>query len=256
MILQISSHIIFFFNDTATTEIYTLSLHDALPISLPTWRNPNFTSYSSRSPVAKGTRAGTGGSGAAVAAPACTTTCARSACGSGKTAAISAATRARAYQSTPRVRRRPRWKRSASTRASKSEKVDSIGPGMDATLARAEIVTWLNVDRLDAPSERCRTHEKVDVRGPHRSLDDRLVTRVTNEIAQQRYAIQTKSAERIGHPRYRHIRSERPRSEASQPTHWARRRRGVLGGNGSFGHDEIRPALEAFDQLGQMFRLV
>src|SRR6266581_9408509 len=25
----------FFFNDTATTEIYTLSLHDALPIRLP-----------------------------------------------------------------------------------------------------------------------------------------------------------------------------------------------------------------------------
>src|SRR5215211_8683142 len=27
------SGIVFFFNDTATTEIYTLSLHDALPIS-------------------------------------------------------------------------------------------------------------------------------------------------------------------------------------------------------------------------------
>ena len=27
--------IVFFFNDTATTEIYTLSLHDALPISRP-----------------------------------------------------------------------------------------------------------------------------------------------------------------------------------------------------------------------------
>src|SRR5260370_27305064 len=26
-------HLLFFFNDTATTEIYTLSLHDALPIS-------------------------------------------------------------------------------------------------------------------------------------------------------------------------------------------------------------------------------
>src|SRR2546427_6228174 len=26
---------LFFFNDTATTEIYTLSLHDALPISWP-----------------------------------------------------------------------------------------------------------------------------------------------------------------------------------------------------------------------------
>src|SRR2546422_1405023 len=26
-------HLFFFFNDTATTEIYTLSLHDALPIS-------------------------------------------------------------------------------------------------------------------------------------------------------------------------------------------------------------------------------
>src|SRR2546427_7510811 len=29
-------HFFFFFNDTATTEIYTLSLHDALPISRPT----------------------------------------------------------------------------------------------------------------------------------------------------------------------------------------------------------------------------
>src|SRR6266850_8361770 len=27
--------IVFFFNDTATTEIYTLSLHDALPICFP-----------------------------------------------------------------------------------------------------------------------------------------------------------------------------------------------------------------------------
>src|SRR3712207_7388617 len=27
----------FFFNDTATTEIYTLSLHDALPISVCSW---------------------------------------------------------------------------------------------------------------------------------------------------------------------------------------------------------------------------
>src|SRR5260221_9475195 len=30
----------FFFNDTATTEIYTLSLHDALPISWPTKVSP------------------------------------------------------------------------------------------------------------------------------------------------------------------------------------------------------------------------
>src|SRR5256885_17211289 len=29
----------FFFNDTATTEIYTLSLHDALPISWPVERS-------------------------------------------------------------------------------------------------------------------------------------------------------------------------------------------------------------------------
>src|SRR2546422_7757712 len=31
--LSCSSFFFFFFNDTATTEIYTLSLHDALPIS-------------------------------------------------------------------------------------------------------------------------------------------------------------------------------------------------------------------------------
>src|SRR5882757_11522008 len=37
--------VFFFFNDTATTEIYTLSLHDALPISRAA--NPN-RSYSRR----------------------------------------------------------------------------------------------------------------------------------------------------------------------------------------------------------------
>src|SRR3712207_8949818 len=50
---------IFFFNDTATTEIYTLSLHDALPISLtprsptrrPTPRSP--TRPPSRPPRAR-----------------------------------------------------------------------------------------------------------------------------------------------------------------------------------------------------------
>src|SRR3712207_7476842 len=32
-------HTVFFFNDTATTEIYTLSLHDALPILTTTLRS-------------------------------------------------------------------------------------------------------------------------------------------------------------------------------------------------------------------------
>src|SRR6266540_7388925 len=32
-VFELSSCFFFFFNDTATTEIYTLSLHDALPIS-------------------------------------------------------------------------------------------------------------------------------------------------------------------------------------------------------------------------------
>src|SRR2546429_8808682 len=36
---MLRSYIFFFFNDTATTEIYTLSLHDALPIwTRQTWR--------------------------------------------------------------------------------------------------------------------------------------------------------------------------------------------------------------------------
>src|SRR3712207_9460169 len=33
-------NLFFFFNDTATTEIYTLSLHDALPISAKTAEPP------------------------------------------------------------------------------------------------------------------------------------------------------------------------------------------------------------------------
>src|SRR3712207_9207711 len=32
--MLVYAHRVFFFNDTATTEIYTLSLHDALPIFL------------------------------------------------------------------------------------------------------------------------------------------------------------------------------------------------------------------------------
>src|SRR5256884_7486073 len=35
LVLSLIAIIFFFFNDTATTEIYTLSLHDALPISSP-----------------------------------------------------------------------------------------------------------------------------------------------------------------------------------------------------------------------------
>src|SRR5256885_6348555 len=33
-LIRTKAFLFFFFNDTATTEIYTLSLHDALPISL------------------------------------------------------------------------------------------------------------------------------------------------------------------------------------------------------------------------------
>src|SRR6266511_1422785 len=45
------SHAVFFFNDTATTEIYTLSLHDALPIS----GSSTTTGQASRSPDDCGT---------------------------------------------------------------------------------------------------------------------------------------------------------------------------------------------------------
>src|SRR2546429_2735599 len=43
MIIRLSSNFFFFFfNDTATTEIYTLSLHDALPIY--SWTRVNISS--------------------------------------------------------------------------------------------------------------------------------------------------------------------------------------------------------------------
>src|SRR3712207_8751423 len=35
------NYVLLFFNDTATTEIYTLSLHDALPIWPAAWQNPH-----------------------------------------------------------------------------------------------------------------------------------------------------------------------------------------------------------------------
>src|SRR3712207_9244971 len=39
VLLHVFFFFFFFFNDTATTEIYTLSLHDALPISLERTRS-------------------------------------------------------------------------------------------------------------------------------------------------------------------------------------------------------------------------
>src|SRR6266511_2642488 len=47
-LLSLTCYFFFFFNDTATTEIYTLSLHDALPISpvQPPWVNPPSVSSS------------------------------------------------------------------------------------------------------------------------------------------------------------------------------------------------------------------
>src|SRR2546430_17285102 len=40
ILLALSTNVFFFFNDTATTEIYTLSLHDALPIFLGEGQRP------------------------------------------------------------------------------------------------------------------------------------------------------------------------------------------------------------------------
>src|SRR5262252_10793545 len=53
------SSFIFFFNDTATTEIYTLSLHDALPISGPTCCRPASRCADRRVPSGPGDRKST-----------------------------------------------------------------------------------------------------------------------------------------------------------------------------------------------------
>src|SRR3712207_8629623 len=50
--------IFFFFNDTATTEIYTLSLHDALPIWAGGGATPGRRSRTSRSRRSPSPRAG------------------------------------------------------------------------------------------------------------------------------------------------------------------------------------------------------
>src|SRR6202043_4284883 len=50
-----SVFVFFFFNDTATTEIYTLSLHDALPICPAMWAcNRSGVSYARRSSTSPG----------------------------------------------------------------------------------------------------------------------------------------------------------------------------------------------------------
>src|SRR3712207_7367279 len=56
---------VFFFNDTATTEIYTLSLHDALPIYPPPAREPALRAHGARvgDAAGRGPRAVRGGAG-------------------------------------------------------------------------------------------------------------------------------------------------------------------------------------------------
>src|SRR3712207_7321345 len=51
-------HLCFFFNDPATTEIYTLSLHDALPISTALRTGARRTSPASLTPPPSTTRLG------------------------------------------------------------------------------------------------------------------------------------------------------------------------------------------------------
>src|SRR2546430_10782278 len=46
-----SCYTFFFFNDTATTEIYTLSLHDALPISATAENEAPITNARTRAPI-------------------------------------------------------------------------------------------------------------------------------------------------------------------------------------------------------------
>src|SRR3712207_7099871 len=57
---QLEELYVFFFNDTATTEIYTLSLHDALPISgrRSAASRPRSSAASSSAPVVAGTDRG------------------------------------------------------------------------------------------------------------------------------------------------------------------------------------------------------
>src|SRR5579862_8791681 len=73
----------FFFNDTATPEIYTLSLHDALPISCPSggsWRTapPRWTAPRCTT-AGQDTRQATARSRVTSATPTCLTSMARSA---------------------------------------------------------------------------------------------------------------------------------------------------------------------------------
>src|SRR3712207_7434120 len=51
--------ILFFFNDTATTEIYTLSLHDALPISgVPSSNSPVLENVALSAPMKPASKSG------------------------------------------------------------------------------------------------------------------------------------------------------------------------------------------------------
>src|SRR2546429_1114535 len=51
LLLAVQASVFFFFNDTATTEIYTLSLHDALPIYLSSRKRIPSASKRSKRPI-------------------------------------------------------------------------------------------------------------------------------------------------------------------------------------------------------------
>src|SRR5262245_21904435 len=67
----------------------------------------------------------------------------------------------------------------AAPSAPEAEQVQRIGPRVNSALARPEVITRFECDRLDAPSQWHGAQEQIDIDGPHRTLDDRLVTDVT-----------------------------------------------------------------------------
>ena len=73
-------------------------------------------------------------------------------------------------------------RRASALHATETEEINGIAPWMNAASAWAQVVPWLESDRLDATREGSSAHEEIDVGGPHRTLDDRVVACVTNEV--------------------------------------------------------------------------
>lgn len=122
----------------------------------------------------------------------------------------------------------------------------------DSRRPMAEVVPRLKRHRFDASRMRRHRQQQIDVRSPAIALDQRFVADGTHRVTNHGHPEQAEAAERVIHTGHLGETARQPLSNALKPTNGLRR----AAIHGGFADNNVRSALEALHQVGDLFRLV